>query len=63
MKKQNWQEAAELIESLTEEVDYEERYFTCPECGEPIYESDYPIIHFGHGTMKCPVCEEEISYD
>ncbi len=28
--------------------------FNCPECGEPIYKCDYPMISLG---MICPVCE------
>lgn len=38
-------------------VDYEEEYYECPFCGEPIYRSDYP--HFDMG-MVCPVCEEMV---
>ena len=35
-------------------VDWEEEFFECPECGEPIYKCDYPYIDIG---MICPVCE------
>ena len=35
-------------------VNWEEEFFICPECGEPIYKCDYP--HFVLG-MVCPVCE------
>ena len=35
-------------------VDWEEEFFECPECGERIYQCDYPCIHMG---MICPVCE------
>lgn len=35
-------------------VDWDEEFFLCPECGEPIYKCDYPYIDMG---MICPVCE------
>lgn len=38
-------------------VDWEEEYYICPECEEPIYKCDYPIIDVG---MICPVCEAEV---
>ena len=38
-------------------VDWEEEYYICPECGEPIYKSDNPYIELG---MICPVCEYNI---
>lgn len=36
-------------------VDWEERFYECPECGEPIYECDWS----NHELFKhlCPVCE------
>ena len=43
-------------------VDWEERFFICPECEEPIYEddwrdSDYCLGHTFEGNWYCPVCE------
>lgn len=33
----------------------------CPECGEPIYEEDYPEIERGsNGSGICPICEIEL---
>lgn len=34
----------------------------CPECGEPIYEEDYPVIGFSDnmGQYICPICENEL---
>lgn len=29
-----------------------EGYFVCPECGEPLYNTDYP----SHCWDECPVC-------
>lgn len=34
-------------------VDWEERFFICPECGEPIYECDWDAEEL----HACPVCE------
>lgn len=36
-------------------VDWEERFYNCPECGEPIYECDW--IGSELGEFMCPVCE------
>lgn len=46
-------------------IDWEERFFVCPECGEPIYEddwreSDYTLGRTFDGNYYCPVCEVEI---
>lgn len=38
-------------------VDWEEEYYICPECGEPIYKCDYPHMKL---RMMCPVCESMI---
>ena len=38
-------------------VDYGERFYICPECGEPVYESDWPIYKFE--DFICPICEWE----
>lgn len=35
-------------------VDWTERFYICPECGEPIYESDWSDEEL---SMGCPVCE------
>ena len=48
-------------------VDWEERFFECPECGEPIYECDWTFtdLHWSPeydkympNKMFCPICEE-----
>jgi hypothetical protein len=38
-------------------VNWTEEYYICPECEEPIYKEDYPMIDIG---MMCPVCEAEV---
>ena len=50
-----WLEAAVYCEeTFGVHVNMREGYFICPECGEPIYESDW-------GTYSawecCPICE------
>ena len=51
----SWQYVATFIEEdYGGYVDWEEEFFLCPECGEPIYKCDYPHISLG---MICPVCE------
>ena len=34
-------------------IDWEERFFICPECAEPIYEDDWSTDELGG---CCPVC-------
>ena len=41
-------------------IDWEERFYECPECGEPVYECDYNE-HGDYYTLRdegplCPVC-------
>ena len=38
-----------------ENVNYEERFYTCPNCGEPIYECDWWEKDFE--DFLCPICE------
>lgn len=63
-----WLNAAKVVENdYGTQVDYEERFFICPECGEPIYEEDYNDIddyyyEGGDGSCHCPVCENDL-YD
>ena len=50
----SWEKAAKLCEELFGTfVDWDERFFICPECDEPIYECDFK----DHGWYTCPVCE------
>jgi uncharacterized protein (UPF0212 family) len=54
----SWQYVATFVErDYGSYVDWDEEFFECPECGEPIYKCDYPMISLG---MICPVCEAMI---
>lgn len=51
-----WRIAATTAEEIFGAfVNYEERFFICPECGEPIYEEDWEDEFFE--DCICPVCE------
>ena len=50
----NWQDVAEMCEVVFGVyVDWDERFFICPECDEPIYECDWE----NHDWNMCPICE------
>lgn len=50
----NWETAMTYCaETFGVQADLEERFFICPECGEPIYEEDWE----GYDLSMCPVCE------
>ena len=59
----NWERMAHLIEmNYGGYVDWDEGFFTCPECGEPIYQDDwenYDLID-GEENFICPICESVI---
>ena len=41
-------------------VNFEERFYTCPFCGEPVYEDDWSEVDLGN--FLCPICEDEDEY-
>lgn len=55
-EKMNWEINAKKVEEVYGGyVDWEERFYNCPECGEPIYECDWTeedLLDY-----LCPVCE------
>lgn len=54
-KVMTWEKAAKYCEeTFGTYVDWDERFFICPNCDEPIYECDFT----DHGWYTCPVCEE-----
>lgn len=40
-------------------VDWDEKFFECPECGEPIYQNDWYNSEFVNENEEwiCPICE------
>ena len=45
------------IDDPSEDADENVAY--CPECGERVYEEDYPMIEVtDDGYFICPICEE-----
>ena len=53
----SWEEKAHFVEKeYGAFVDWEERFYICPNCEEPVYESDWTENDlFG---CLCPICEE-----
>lgn len=53
-KVMSWEKAAKLCEELFGTfIDWDERFFICPECDEPLYFEDWE----NHDWHSCPVCE------
>lgn len=47
----SWVDSAREIETVYGGyVDWEERFFICPECAEPVYEYDWECFE------DCPIC-------
>lgn len=59
----NWDKIAHLIEvNYGSLIDWDDRFFYCPECHEPIYEDEWADLDFlnGNNNFICPVCESVI---
>ena len=51
-----WEANAKYVEeTYGAHVDWEERFYECPECGEPVYESDWGVNELT--DFLCPICE------
>lgn len=51
-----WETNAKFVEKVYGGyVDWEERFYNCPECGEPIYECDWNDRELTE--FICPICE------
>lgn len=49
-----WEANAKYVEeTFTVYVDWEERFYECPECGELIYECDWTADEL---IELCPIC-------
>lgn len=50
-----WEKNAKVIESVYgTQVDWEERFYVCPECGEPVYDDDWDDDNLREEL--CPIC-------
>ena len=59
-----WEKMARIFEqNYGGHVNWEERFFICPECGEPIYEEDWDNFDLidGDDNFICPICESIIN--
>ena len=53
-----WEKTAKYLENAYGAyVDWEERFYECPSCGEPVYECDWSNSELAN--YLCPVCEFE----
>ena len=51
-----WEANAKYVEeTYGAHVDWEERFYECPECGEPVYECDWDVNMLT--WFLCPICE------
>lgn len=51
-----WWENAKYLETVYGiYVDWDERFYECPECGEPVYECDWSDEDLRN--FICPICE------
>lgn len=57
MEEKNWWEknAEYAEEEYGSYVDWEECFYICPECGEPVYEGDWTDAELK--AYACPICE------
>ena len=54
-----WELAAGLAEEQGSECNYEEGYFICPHCNEPVFEGDWTDDQmFKDNSVMCPICNE-----
>lgn len=48
--------AKEVEKFYGEFVDWEEKFYICPECGEPVYKRDWDEDELR--KFLCPICED-----
>lgn len=60
----NWWKIAVYAENAFGTTDWHERSFTCPECGEPIFEDDWENRDLKvNDAYICPICENIFFYE
>lgn len=55
----NWLQIAHLIEvNYDSLIDWNNRFFYCPKCHEPVYEDEWADLDFldGNNNFICPIC-------
>ena len=51
-----WEKVARFCQEVYgSHIDWEERFYICPECGEPVYDIDWNESEL-HDYI-CPICE------
>ena len=56
----NWEKMAHLFEiNYGSLIDWNDRFFYCPRCHEPVYEDEWDDSDFidGNDNFICPICE------
>ena len=57
MNEYGWDWAAKVVEEeFGGYVNWDEEYFICPECSEPVYADDWDDSEFALATI-CPICQ------
>lgn len=52
----SWESNAKIVENVYGgQVDWQDEFFICPECGEPIYKCDWTPYELE--VALCPVCD------
>ena len=52
-----WEKNAKEVEEVYGGfVDWEEKFYICPECGEPVYKCDWDEGELA--KFLCPICED-----
>lgn len=52
-----WKKNAKVVEKVYGEyVDWDEKFYICPECGEPVYKCDWDEDELSR--FLCPICED-----
>lgn len=49
-----WVRNANIVEKRGSEVNWEEEFYICPDCGEPVYSDDWDDSDLRDNV--CPIC-------
>ena len=45
-----------------EDENYDDNCVLCPNCGEFVYEDDYPTVPMSSECIRCPICDAEFYF-